>query len=66
MDATSAADVDLLVELADAWLNDVVPNQPVHFNFLVPTQGMFCEVGDPFASGAIARWRAMAPEDVRP
>jgi uncharacterized protein len=64
MDATSAADVDMIVAMATAWMQDKVTNQPIRFHFRDPDRGMVAEIGHLKFSEARARWKAIAPKGV--
>lgn len=43
---------ELLARFADAWINDIVPNQPIRAN----SETLQCEIGHPWFSSAKATW----------
>lgn len=56
MDAVADADVALILRLADRWIANQVPNEPVRAN-----RAGSCEIGHASLGGAVAAWRRLAP-----
>ena len=54
-DAVEQAQVNAIAAYATLWLQDKAPNQPIRMN----GDTLDCEIGDPWFSGAAARWRAL-------
>jgi hypothetical protein len=52
IDAKDPGDLALIEAFCDAWLADIVPNQPIRAN----SDTLACEIGHPFFSGAKAVW----------
>ncbi|MDE3085085.1 MAG: patatin, partial [Verrucomicrobiota bacterium] len=58
MDATADSDIALIQKLADAWINDRVPNQPIRWR---RNDDPGCEIGHACFSAARAAWLARCP-----
>ncbi|TQF79159.1 patatin [Elioraea sp. Yellowstone] len=56
MDAVADRDVALIARLADRWIANQVPNEPVRANRLGA-----CEIGHATLAGAVAAWQRLAP-----
>jgi uncharacterized protein len=52
IDAKTPDDLALIEAFCDAWLADIVPNQPIRAN----SDTLSCEIGHPFFSAAMAAW----------